>query len=739
MITSITIANTASYTGEAVTIGPLKALNYFFGGNGSGKTTLSRVLEKPNEYADCQVSWAGGTPLRALVYNCDFVRDNFAESGDVPGVFTLGQGNVTAEAQIKTTREEIEELDKKLKKARGTLKGPDGEGGKQAEMKARFEQFKTECWTHTATHRQTFSEAFKGYKTKKTLATQLVEESKRNHTSSPGTLSELQVRAEVIFGDAPSREQALQPLVPEPLMALSRAPLLAIAIVAKENVDLGGLVKKLGNSDWMQTGLSYVTDADGVCPFCQQGLPATLQQQLGDLFDERFSEQQAELQSLQERYSTAEAALRTAAQRLVSSEHRLIDQPGLTTAWSELQHVLERNAGRLQQKRTEPSRVISLDDIEPFIHTINAFVRVANTKIIEHNRQVDNIATERTQLTAAVWRFLAEDLKSQISSYRNDVQRLFSAITGLQAGISQKEGEIRAKEAGIRTLEQTITSTRPTVDRINRLLKDNDFHSFHLVSSNDETAYRLVRDGDATDATKTLSEGERTFVSFLYFFHLAHDGNNQATGTTDPRIVVFDDPISSLDSNVLFIVSAMVQRLASQILNGDTPLKQLLLLTHNTYFYKEVTYGHEPGKRTVTYWTVRKTNKRSSVTNHDKNPVMTTYERLWDEVKRASREDVPPVTVRNTMRRILEHYFKLLGGQKLHNLADTFQGPEKVHCRSLIKWAHDGSHEFFDDASYTLTPEELNTHLLVFKKIFEKTDHSAHYNMMMDEPSDASA
>ena len=55
-----------------------------------------------------------------------------------------------------------------------------------------------------------------------------------------------------------------------------------------------------------------------------------------------------------------------------------------------------------------------------------------------------------------------------------------------------------------------------------------------------------------------MSEGEKTFVTFLYFYHLLK-GSESDSGMTTDRIVVFDDPVSSLDSDVLFIVSRLCQ------------------------------------------------------------------------------------------------------------------------------------------------------------------------------------
>jgi hypothetical protein len=44
-----------------------------------------------------------------------------------------------------------------------------------------------------------------------------------------------------------------------------------------------------------------------------------------------------------------------------------------------------------------------------------------------------------------------------------------------------------------------------------------------------------------------------------------------------------------------------------------------------------------------------------------------------------------------------------------------------------------------DDLYASIDDSTVDTHLRVFKAIFEKTDHLAHYRMMMGESADAPA
>ncbi|KUP24705.1 hypothetical protein AWJ19_17815 [Paenibacillus sp. DMB5] len=144
-------------------------------------------------------------------------------------------------------------------------------------------------------------------------------------------------------------------------------------------------------------------------------------------------------------------------------------------------------------------------------------------------------------------------------------------------------------ESEIHRLEAQITSVIPSVNEMNRLLRAYHFTNFKFAHTQSQGNYRLIR-SNGEDVNQTLSEGEKTFVTFLYFMHLLN-GSNNSDLITENKVVVIDDPISSLDSNVLFIVSNLISKLIEDIRNEESNIIQLFLLTHNVYFHKEITFS----------------------------------------------------------------------------------------------------------------------------------------------------
>lgn len=89
MIESVKIHNVATYK-NLVEIKP-KKLNFIYGSNGSGKTTISKVLASSIESETTRVTSRNPNDDKILVYNKQFVNDNFQQFDNLKGIFTLGE------------------------------------------------------------------------------------------------------------------------------------------------------------------------------------------------------------------------------------------------------------------------------------------------------------------------------------------------------------------------------------------------------------------------------------------------------------------------------------------------------------------------------------------------------------------------------------------------------------------------------------------------------------------------
>lgn len=131
--------------------------------------------------------------------------------------------------------------------------------------------------------------------------------------------------------------------------------------------------------------------------------------------------------------------------------------------------------------------------------------------MIKDIKNQKKICVERT------WKFLVNEFKSNIQEYNKKDCGLEKGINNLEKQISENQEKIKELENEIRELEKNMVSIKPIVNKINALLKGYGFTNFSLACTEDEKSYRIQRENGQL-VGETLSEGEVTFITFLYYY-----------------------------------------------------------------------------------------------------------------------------------------------------------------------------------------------------------------------------
>lgn len=736
MIKTIKLKNCATYLSEGTSIENCQKINFFYGPNGSGKSTISNFLQDPTDllYRECIIEWENDTAVDIMVYNRRFRERNFKEN--IAGVFTLGQATIE---DIRALEEMKEQRAKKNEDY--TTRGNTLQKKLQEEI-AYKATFRDTVWERILKPNEAdFQEAFSGFRNNKERFRDEVLRRYQISHSSTETRDALLVRAKTLFARKPEK----CPIIPfvldnivEQIAEIETAAIWSKVIVGNRDLPIGRLIEVLDNADWVSQGRKHLRE-DGICPFCQkQTITDELKNQLDAFFSGEYEQDVSLIKQFIGQYSSYTDELLSRIKTLRTS---LGSYPAAGIEASKIDSIIEllngyfsKNKAEMLIKEKEPGRIISLTETAATTSSMKQLVINGNAAVTKHNEMVDNYTSEKDTLVADIWVFLMDENEALIAGYLNDIETFTKAKKGIQKGIDVCKQQLDDLDGKIVEAGKNITSVQPTVDEINRSLKSYGFTNFKIVPSPAQpNAYQIQR-MDGTLATNTLSEGEETFISFLYFLQFAK-GSIDVAKVSNRKVLVLDDPICSLDSTVLYIVSSLVKGLIKDVREGNSDVEQIFILTHNVFFHKETAFIDRRTEvcNDIHFWIISKDNNISTIKAYERNnPIKTSYELLWEELK--SNTNASLITTQNIMRRILENYFSILGKTKDDTIVDSFSTiEEKMICRSLLSWINDGSHTIPDDLYIDSYTDSIDRYKQIFKKVFFKMGHEAHYKMMMGE------
>jgi wobble nucleotide-excising tRNase len=331
----------------------------------------------------------------------------------------------------------------------------------------------------------------------------------------------------------------------------------------------------------------------------------------------------------------------------------------------------------------------------------------------------------------------SRETSKHLKRYNGISAKKRTEIEGLRSKIAVSLEADKDSEEEIEKLRNSISNTAAVAERINKLLEALGFHRFHLeITDAVAGGYRIIRD-DGSPAFDSLSEGEKSFLCFAYFVE-SLTGSAVSGGTVEPVIAVIDDPISSLDSDTLFIVAAYIRDIAKQVIDRQTNIEQLIVLTHNTQFHHEAAYATDTGRAgDRRHYRLRKgLDKITSVQDDGlRSKIRGSYELLWQSVVdiAGGEEDSPiaQVGVFNIVRRIIEGYFKTVGSAQSHQRQQPLSVADERLMSMFITWANSGSHTIIEDFAQSHYIGDAKDFLQLLQLFFEQQGHSAHFDMMV--------
>lgn len=397
---------------------------------------------------------------------------------------------------------------------------------------------------------------------------------------------------------------------------------------------------------WIGDGVEFLgAAADSKCPFCGQPIGAeSVVHMYKNYFNDAYQAHKEELMAFRDSFlrDFGEAPTRKLIQTTIRtnetnwhfwSEH-LHDErplPDFDGFGEDVASLRESVIQLLETKISAPGEPLGEEDV---VTKVEAFVDKLSVNVNEYNATVATVNAEITRAKKSVENFELVELQGDLrqlelisTRYKPDVQGLCKEYSRIATKIDDRKNE--RKKLRNQLQETTAQFFKEYVDSVNHLLelfgvefRIGDARSTFVGKSKDaELDYAFVLRGksvaskvpknarqDQVGFASFLSAGDRTALALSVFLAtLKHDDDLAA------RIVVVDDPITSLDSQRLHFTLCEVIGLVGKA-------KQVILLTHNTEFFRRLELNVRRGglnPQQVKYLTIRKRSEDSYIEEAD--------------------------------------------------------------------------------------------------------------------------
>lgn len=556
------------FCGDAQTGVPVfKKRNLLYGWNYSGKTTISRLFQslqwhdRPLAYPTGRFTVELGdgtqitegnrlTKIPVRVFNREYISTNFQAEHTAPAVFIVGEENLALRQRLAALQAAQQQLSER-----------------EQRYQSQIDQINAAIASAGTNRARTVGEILG------------VRNFRRDHLDT--RLREVRNAPEAYLLTDDRRQAAIevhragdQFAAITPIQNASSAFADEIAVVRPllgrtASFDaIAGLRDNPNLERWLDTGTRLHEQAT-TCSFCG----GELRQHRLDELRRHFSTAYQELLAAVDQSIARLNAIRFDPPRLNTmeflQEFREQSRQGLERFSNWLEHcrnLRESLIAVLDTKRTALERTLTWEGDDTRVSEGPGIVADLNALIQRHNESVRNMGAVKQDARVAVERHFAalHFQEEQITPRENQVanfrKKIRNAIAGRQR-LERMTGQIAAQ------IDRAARGAGRFKELVNFLLRGSEIH----VESRNELQFLLMR---GTVPAEKLSDGEKTAIAFAYFVtSLEADGEDIAN-----TVVYIDDPISSLDSNHVYAVFALIQeRLEIS--------HQLFVSTHNSEFF----------------------------------------------------------------------------------------------------------------------------------------------------------
>lgn len=735
MINKITL-RVASYKKETY-FEPNKKLNIIYGLNGTGKSTISEFLrnyasQTDEKFKNCSIYPNLNTDEQILVYNQKWVNDIFYTNPTLKGIFTLSKENNEAKKAIDEATsiknkliEQIQNKDKLIQEKIDELKS------KRNNALNTVWKIKTQ---YSGGDRKT-EFCLKGLMgNKETMFDYLSKIPKPVNTPNKN-IKEIDKELVSLLDDNVTKFSELQNLYITDLTDVEKE-FLTKEIIGSSNSSFSSLIESLKNSDWVNQGLQYLNNQDvsTLCPFCQQKIDKNhILAELKSCFDKTYEEDTENLKKLSIKY---ENQINKIAESQEFEDLYLIKDfsASYKASLTKLKTILDKNESLIKQKINEPSKSIILKDYTSELNNINDIINQANEKVKEFNEKIDRKDETLSKLKELFWQNLRLEYDTVLSNFETEKKQNEKSQKQLEDEKRILQKQINEQDDIINKQSKNVANIDEAIKNINAGLLDLGIDSFKIEKySSEDDLYKLSRAEQAEENIfESLSEGEKMIISFLYFIEECK-GKQNAKDSEKKRIIVIDDPISSLSHIYVFNIAELIKNV---FLNKNLDnWEQVFILTHSLYFFYELIgqkkfssndLSPDEQARLPKLFRIMKSSDGSHLVEMKANEIQNDYQMYWSVV---NNKDNQPALIANCMRNIIDYFFGFIEKKALN---EVFQKPEfkdNIRYKGFYRYINRESHS--DNTNiYDMKEFDYESFHEAFQNVFILAGYKEHYRKM---------
>ena len=700
--------------------------NVIYGGNGSGKSTLAALLTEITKG-----DWSDGTVLtvkddnqhardirsqdealatRLCIFNADYINTNLKlDSGKTESLLYLGKENI----DNQNRREELEAaIDEASSSTIPQLK-------KQLEAAGyNCNEIGTKGAAKVAGKLQGVDVSYDGRKYKRPKFIKALDDALQSPSRD---MSDFDVDQQIkrITSTTTDRITELSDLsIPLTDIATQVSSVLA-RTVTSEAID--ALKSNLHAAAWVQEGMQLHRAGDR-CLFCEGVYTEERIDRLNRHFDESLKRVQKTIETLDTQLATYEEQCERFVRGL--EPPRSLDEArtkrwlGRTNAIRDLIVAVKERLIFLRQqlacKQGELFQPLTLEESSTGSSLSGKVdVEALNAIIREHNNDIDNYDQLKEQVCSDVVQYYVEQVREAYTASKEVAQEAESKLSSTQEQLEANKAELKQ----LKNSQQDRAHFAQLLTTDLQRYFGRDELTFEL---SDGDAYSIRRNGQKADH---LSEGEQRSIALLYFLRdIESNGANSRE-----RIVVFDDPVSSVDDGAATGAFAYIwDKCIGKKQNG---VGQLIVLTHNFDFFRRWVNrlaslkrmsGNEANLVSYSVSELRVNSTSSSASIHVRTPELVRWDKPWKYALlrseyhylfwRAATElekwhecssnvlgEYDAAILPNVCRRLLEGFASFRCPQKIGNfeaqmkeMLDQSQGSAKRTY--LVRFLHEYSH-----------------------------------------------